>query len=85
MLSIPLCILYRQSLTERKQAAVRMESQPDLTNLQEGRHSPGNYRPVCLTAIVCKVMESLRTTYAIMNHMDSNRFLSDNQLGFIPG
>nr|XP_047143093.1 uncharacterized protein LOC124817281 [Hydra vulgaris] len=40
-----------------------------------------NYRPVSLTSIVCKVMESIiRDT--LMNHLTKNSILSDSQHGF---
>ncbi|XP_047143356.1 uncharacterized protein LOC124817398 [Hydra vulgaris] len=41
-----------------------------------------NYRPVSLTSIVCKVMESIiRDT--LMNHLTKNSILSDSQHGFV--
>jgi hypothetical protein len=45
---------------------------------------PGNYRPVSLTSVVCKCMESILRD-AIMTHMSDNRILSNCQHGFIPG
>ena len=38
-----------------------------------------NYRPVSLTCIICKVLESLVT-----GHMTRNRLFSNAQYGFIP-
>lgn len=48
------------------------------------RSNPGNYRPVSLTSIVCKVMEKIVRGW-IMDHMERNKLLSDKQYGFIPG
>ena len=45
---------------------------------------PSNYRPVSLTSIVCKVMES-SIREMILNHLVSNKLLSENQHGFIAG
>ena len=43
-----------------------------------------NYRPVSLTSIVCKVMES-SVREKILNHFESNKLLSENQHGFMAG
>ena len=46
------------------------------------RRSPMNYRPVSLTSIVCKLLESL-VREEIMSHMRSNKLFSPYQYGFI--
>ena len=43
-----------------------------------------NYRPVSLTCITCKVMESIVRDH-LMYHMFTNHLFSDKQYGFIPG
>ena len=48
------------------------------------RHIPGNYRPVCLTSIPCKMLERL-VRNVIMEHMESNHLLNDVQHGLVPG
>ena len=45
------------------------------------RKDPNNYRPISLTCIPCKIMETLITA-TIMSHMESNQYLSDSQYGF---
>ena len=45
---------------------------------------PGNYRHVCLTSVVCKVMESLIRD-KLVKHMTEGSFFCDAQHGFIPG
>ena len=48
------------------------------------KFDPGNYRPVSLTSIVCKIAESfVRDT--ILEYMEMNNFLSDCQHGFRHG
>ncbi len=84
VLSIPPCTLYKRSLAEGTLPSEWKVSQISLIFKKGERHSPGNYRPVCLTAIVYKVMESLLRD-AIMEHLNSNGLLSDNQHGFVPG
>ena len=45
--------------------------------------NPSNYRPVSITSIVCKVMESIiRDT--MMNHLLVNRIITRDQHGFVP-
>lgn len=44
---------------------------------------PNNYRPVCLTSVVIKILESIiRDT--LSNYLSVNNLLSPNQHGFIP-
>ena len=44
----------------------------------------GNYRPISLTSIVCKLMESL-VREEIIEHMKRNKLFSKKQFGFISG
>ena len=44
----------------------------------------GNYRPVSLTSVVCKVMESF-VRDSMMQHLEQNDLLSNQQCGFISG
>ena len=48
------------------------------------RSSPGNYRPVSLTSIVCKVFEGFIRD-ALFKHFSDNDLLSKHQFGFCPG
>jgi hypothetical protein len=48
------------------------------------KKDPGNYRPVSLTCIVCKVLESIIRT-EIIDHMRRNSLFSNKQFGFISG
>ena len=45
---------------------------------------PGNYRPVSLTSVACKVMEKI-VRDRITNHLNRNQLLTDCQHGFIKG
>ena len=49
---------------------------------KDKKHQPGNYRPVSLTSIPCRVMEKL-VRNAIMEHLINNNLLSKFQHGFI--
>ena len=44
----------------------------------------GNYRPVSLTSIPCKIFESILKDN-IMTHLQENRLIKDSQHGFMPG
>ena len=48
------------------------------------RNRAENYRPISLTSIVCKIMESLIKEY-VMDHIRANILLSSRQYGFISG
>ena len=45
---------------------------------------PGNYRPVSLTSVCCKILETL-VRDGIMSHLESNNLISQEQHGFLPG
>ncbi len=47
------------------------------------RQDPGNYRPVSLTSIVCKVMETTLKG-AIVDHLQRSKTLATSQHGFVP-
>ena len=51
---------------------------------KEKKTLPLNYRPVSLTAIVCKILESIVRDH-IVKHMRDNNLFSDKQFGFIGG
>jgi hypothetical protein len=48
------------------------------------KSNPGNYRPVSLTSVICKLMEKL-VRVIIVNHMIKNELFSNKQFGFISG
>jgi len=45
---------------------------------------PGNYRPVSLTSVPCKLLESIMKD-KIMQHLLENNLIEDTQHGFMPG
>jgi hypothetical protein len=83
-LANPLCILFSRSVDEG--LVPSMWKQACITPLfkKGSKKSPGNYRPVSLTPILCKVMERL-VRDSIVKHLKTNELLADEQHGFISG
>jgi hypothetical protein len=48
------------------------------------KSDPGNYRPVSLTSVCCKLMESIIRD-AMMAHLLEGNLIKDSQHGFMPG
>ena len=48
------------------------------------KQDPGNYRPVSLTCVLCKVMEKL-IRQSVVEHLEQNKLISDEQHGFVRG
>ena len=45
------------------------------------RNDPGNYRPISLTCVCCKLMEHIVVSN-VMRHLEANHILNPNQQGF---
>ena len=83
-LSLPLTILFHKTLSEG--------SIPDDWKVAEVRpifkkgdkSLPGNYRPVSLTSVICKVFESF-IKKSLNNHLIQNNLLCNEQFGFVSG
>jgi hypothetical protein len=48
------------------------------------KSDPGNYRPVSLTSVPCKILESLIKD-AVMKHLENEKLIKDSQHGFMTG
>ena len=84
VIALPLSIIYTRCLAEGTVP-------PDwkLANVapifkKGSKGSAGNYRPVSLTCVLCKVMESILRD-AIVEHLDRNNLLRCSQHGFMSG
>jgi hypothetical protein len=80
----PLALIFSKSLSEGKLPPVWKEAQVTPLFKKGDKSKPGNYRPVSLTSIVCKILESLIRD-KMMEHLEANNLLSDCQHGFVPG
>ena len=83
-LALPLSILYNLSLQTGTLPGDWKEAHIPPIYKKGGKKDPGNYRPISLTAVGCKVLESIiRDT--IMDYMNQYNLFSKHQHGFING
>lgn len=83
-LAKPLYMIFRQSLDSGVLPIEWKNSNISPIFKKGQRSQPCNYRPVALTSIVCKMMETL-IKRAITSHLDSKQLLSVHQHGFQTG
>jgi ribonuclease P/MRP protein subunit RPP40 len=82
-ISLPLAMMFKQSLESGQVPADWRCANVTPIFKKGAKSSPGNYRPVSLTSVVCKLMERLIKD-AIMEHVMTNGLLRQTQHGFIP-
>ena len=81
----PLHKLFNKSLTEGQLSDDWKQSTVSAIFKRKGnRKKAGNYRPVSLTCIMCKILEGCIRNH-IVEHMMANHILSKQQFGFIKG
>ena len=84
VISLPLAIIYSKCLYEE---AVPLDwKAANVTPIfKKGRTGlPGNYRPVSLTCVLCKIMEGILRD-AIVEHLETHSLLRASQHGFMAG
>ena len=80
---VPLSILFKKSLKEGAHESWRKAI--ITTIYKKGlRSDPGNYRPISITSVISKMMESI-VRDAIVTHMMKHELFTDDQHGFVPG
>ena len=77
----PLCIIFNLSLRSGK--VVYGWKLANVTPLfkKGDKSNPGNYRPISLTSVVCKLMESILRD-KIVKFLEENNIITDSQHGF---
>ena len=83
-LAEPLTIIFTKSLQQETLPQAWKDAKVTPLYKKGGKRKPGNYRPVSLTSIICKIMESI-VRDQVVGHMASNNLFSDAQHGFISG
>lgn len=84
VLAVPVCILFKRSLSESLLPEDWKRSHITPIFKSGERIMTSNYRPVSLTAVLCKVLESILRE-SIFEHMSQNGLITDCQHGFMKG
>ena len=84
VLAEPLALIFTKSLAEGKLPEQWKEANVTPLFKKGDKSKPGNYRPVSLTCVLCKVMESLIRD-SVIEHLEKNSLLSKHQHGFVAG
>lgn len=83
-LSVPLTMLFQHSI-EKGVVPSDWKTAKVVPIFKKGaKGDPGNYRPVSLTSIACKIMETLLRNF-ISKHLIDNEIIKLSQHGFSPG
>ena len=83
-LVVPITAIYKVSLEEKK-LPIRWKNSSITVIYKKGDKSlAGNYRPVSLTSILCKILETI-IRENMMVHMLKNDLFTNKQYGFISG
>ena len=84
-IAVPLVIIFKTSLRTKELPKDWKHANVSAVFKNKGKKTlPENYRPVSLTCILCKVMESIIRDH-IIDHMKQNNLFSPKQFGFING
>ena len=83
ILCTPLKILFNKSLREGIVPSQWLEGCITAIHKKGLKSAVGNYRPVSITSVICKMMESIVRDHIVM-HMSSNRLFADEQHCFVP-
>ena len=84
VLSYPLSLIFKKSVDTGKIPCEWKYANITALYKKGDKKYAGNYRPVSLTSVVCKVLESI-IRENIVEHMKLNKLFSDKQFGFISG
>ena len=83
IICVPLSILFNKSL---KEGAHKSWMKAVITAIykKELKSLPENYRPISITSVISKIMESI-VRDAIVAHLMKHKLLTDDQHRFVPG
>ena len=80
----PLTVIMQKSLEEGFLPQAWKDAHVSPVFKKGKRNLTTNYRPVSLTSVVCKLLESVIRDH-MMKHIENNNLLTDYQHGFVPG
>ena len=80
----PLSIILNKSIQNREVPDDWKKANVAAIFKKGSRHSPGNYRPVSLTSVICKTMETIIRD-KIMDHLLRYNLIQNSQHGFMKG
>ena len=83
LIAEPLAILFQKSLNEGILPSQWLKACITAIHKKGDKGLPENYRPVSITSIICKIMESL-VRDKMVEHMCENNLFSKYQHGFVP-
>ena len=82
--SEPLACIFQQSVNSGKIPKVWKDARVTPLFIKGNKPGPGNYRPVSLTSVVYKCLETVIRAQ-ILEHVVRNSHISDVSLVFVPG
>lgn len=82
-LALPLSIIFQKSLNEGILPSDWLKGCVTAIFKKGDKSLPENYRPISITSIICRIMESLIRDY-LVEHMTQNNLFSAYQHGFVP-
>ena len=80
----PVTLIYSKSVTAGAPPESWLNAHISVIFKKGKKSLAGNYRPISLTPILCKLLETIIRDH-IMIHMKQNKLFSDKQFGFLPG
>ena len=83
-MSLPLCMIFKKSLDQGVVPFDWRAANVVPLYKKGSKNIPSNYRPVSLTSVVCKILESIIKD-AISTHLESNSLIKSSQHGFSSG
>ena len=84
VICVPLSIIFKKSLEEGKLPSVWKQGNITPLHKKGDKKRSENYRPISLTPVVGKVLESIIRD-VLVDHMMQNKLFCDEQHGFVPG
>ena len=80
----PVALIFNKSIAEGKLPSEWKEAFISSIYKKGSKNLAENYRPISLTSILCKVLES-QVRELVLSHLKENKLLSSKQYGFIGG